>query len=221
VTLQFAQIEDQQGKFNINNLASNGGTDPHALQIFQQLLSELGLETKWAQLIADWVDTDTMPNDPDGAEDSVYLGQTPPYWAANEPVTSISELLALPGFGRDRYNRLAPYIAALPPGTAINLCTASGVLLDAISGKTEYSADPANLSSSRQQTGCFPTLAEFDASLSAAQVKEFAPYFGTPTSAYFRLRTFITIGSARYSLYSLLYVNGGQIRPIIRTFGTE
>jgi hypothetical protein len=42
------------------------------------------------------------------------------------------------------------------------------------------------------------------------------------SSNYFRLRTFITIGSARFSLYSLLYVEGGgQIRPIIRTFGTE
>ena len=39
VTLEFAQIEDQQGKFNINNLASgaNGGTDPNWEQLFQQL----------------------------------------------------------------------------------------------------------------------------------------------------------------------------------------
>jgi general secretion pathway protein K len=109
--------------------------------LFQQLLVQVGLETKWAGILADWIDSDNTPNTPDGAEDSVYLAQSPPYRAANLPVTSISELLALPGFGRDRYDRLKPYITALPVGTSINVCTASGVVLDALSGKNEYSTD--------------------------------------------------------------------------------
>ena len=219
VTLQFAQLDDEQGKFNLNNLAAGGNDNQTAIQQFQRLLASIGLETKWAGLMADWIDSDNTPNDPDGAEDSVYLGQTPPYRAANEPITSISELMALPGFGRDRYNRLAPYVAALPAPSKINICTASGVLLDAISGKMEYSIDPAGLAQSRQQNGCFPTMMEFSASL-GSQATQLADYIGT-ASTYFRLRTFITIGTARFSLYSLLYVDGsGQIRPIIRTFGT-
>src|SRR3984957_13521067 len=159
VTLEFAQIEDQQGKFNINNLASNGTTDPVSLQQFQALLNLLGLETKWAGILADWIDADNTPNSPDGAEDSVYLAQTPPYRAANLPVTSISELLAMPGFGRDRYDLLKPYITALPPGNSINICTASGVLLDALAGRTEYSADASQLANARKDKGCFPSLA--------------------------------------------------------------
>ena len=225
VTLEFAQIEDQQGKFNINNLAAHpvppantpGASDPTQIKLFQQLLSSLGLEPKWAGILADWIDSDINPNDPDGAEDSVYLGQSPPYRAANQPVSSISELLALPGFGRDRYNRLAPYIAALPPGTPINICTASGVLLDAISGKTEYSLDPANLAKSRQDNGCFPTTAVFQTSLAGNK----APVPFGMGSSYYRLRTAITIGTARFNLYSLLKLDGNQIRSILRTFGTE
>ncbi len=221
VMLQFAQIDDEQSKFNINDLAPGGVSDPIAIGQFQQLLAELGLETKWAGLMADWIDADNNPNDPDGAEDDVYLAQTPPYRAANEPVSSISELMALPGFGRDRYNRLAPYIAALPPGTPINVCTASGQLLDAISGKTEYSTDTANLATSRQQSGCFPGLAVFETSLTAQQQSQLVGRIGV-NSSYFRLRTYITIGTARFSLYSLMYLDGGgQIRPILRTFGTE
>lgn len=221
VMLQFAQIEDQQGKFNINNLAPAGVYDAASIQEFQQLLMLLGLEPKWADLMATWIATDSNMPLPDGAGDSEYLSQAPPYRTANEPVTSISELLALPGFGRTRYNRLAPYIAALPPGTKINICTASGVLLDALSGKTEYSTDVSALANSRQQGGCFPSLSEFQMSLSAAQQSLLASRIGT-SSNYFRLRTFITIGTARFSLYSLLYADGGgQIRPIIRTFGTE
>jgi general secretion pathway protein K len=241
VTLQYAQIEDEQGKFNINNLAAGpitaaagtnaaagagtaGASDPEAINEFQNLLKLLGLEPKWATLMADWIDSDSMPNDPDGAEDDAYLGQTPQYRPANEPITTVSELLALPGFGRERYNRLAPYITALPPGTSINICTASGVLLDAISGKMEYSIDPAHLASMRQQNGCFPTEAEYRASFSADQWTALvggSPHRIDTSSKYFRLRTVTTIGSARFSLYSLLYIDGsGQIRPIIRTFGT-
>jgi general secretion pathway protein K len=221
VTLQFAQIEDEQGKFNLNNLADGGATDMESVEEFQRLLQTIGLEPKWAGLMADWIDQDNMPNDPDGGEDSVYLGQTPPYRPPNLPITSISEIMTLPGFGRDRFNRLAPYISALPPGTKINICTAKGQLLDALTGKSEYGAASSTLTDSRAQNGCFPTLAEFNMSLTAQQQSVLARRIGTSTN-YFRLRTFITIGTARFSLYSLLYVDGGgQIRPIIRTFGTE
>jgi general secretion pathway protein K len=219
VTLQFAQIEDEQGKFNINNLAPGGVPDMNSIAEFQQLLTLLGLEPKWADLMASWIATAQVQL-PDGATDSEYLSQTPPYRTAEEPVSSISELMALPGFGRARYNRLAPYIAALPPGTKINICTASGQLLDALSGKTEYSLDLKALAMSRAQGGCFPGLSTYQMSLSAAQQSVLASRIGT-SSIYFRLRTFITIGTARFSLYSLLYVDGGNIRPIIRTFGTE
>jgi general secretion pathway protein K len=223
VTLEFAQIEDQQGKFNINNLAAGGASDAAWELLFQQLLVQVGLETKWAGILADWIDVDNTPNTPDGAEDSVYLAQTPPYRAANMPVTSISELLALPGFGRDRYDRLKPYITALPPGNSINVCTASGVVLDALSGKNEYSTDASVLANGRKDKGCFPSLAVFNASVSSqAQAQtQLSGKVGT-TSSYFRLRSVITIGTARFTLYSLLYLDpSGQIRPIIRTFGTE
>jgi general secretion pathway protein K len=221
VTLEFAQIEDQQGKFNINNLAAGGTTDQNWLQLFQQLLVQVGLETKWAGILADWVDADNTPNTPDGAEDSVYLTQTPPYRAANLPVTSISELLALPGFGRDRYDRLKPYITALPPGNSINVCTASGVVLDALSGKNEYSSDASVLVNARKEKGCFPALNTYTGSVTGAAGTLLLGRVGT-LSSYFRLRSVITIGTARFTLYSLLYLDpSGQIRPIIRTFGTE
>jgi general secretion pathway protein K len=221
VTLEFAQLEDQQAKFNINNLAPGGKTDNDAVIVFQQLLQAVGLETKWAPMLADWIDADNIPNPQDGAEDSVYLTQTPPYRAANLPVSSISELLSLPGFGRARYDRLAPYIAALPPGTSINVCTASPLMLDALANRTEYSSDPAGLADQRKRNGCFPTAQVFLSTLTGETQTRAARSIGVTTS-YFRLRTFIAIGTARFTLYSLLYTSGGQqIRPILRTFGTE
>lgn len=219
VTLEFLQIEDLSAKFNINNLAPAGSDN--AKTFFKQLLQTLNMEPKWAGIIADWVNSDNEPNNPDGAEDSVYLSQTPPYRAANIPVSSISELLALPGFGRARYDRLAPYITALPPGTKINICTASAIMLDALENRIEYSPDPTALADERKKKGCFPDQATFSASL-VGDTQTVANTMISTNTSYFRLRSFITIGTARFTLYSLLYSDGGgQIRPILRTFGTE
>jgi general secretion pathway protein K len=222
VTLELAQLEDEQGKFNINDLAPTGTTDDGALQVFERLLVAVGLETKWAPLIADWIDVDNQPNSNGGAEDSVYLSQTPPYRPYNQPITSISELLAMPGFGRTRYDRLAPYITALPVAagaTAINICTASGVLLDALANNNSYAM--IDLAAERKQAnGCFPPQSGFKVATSSAGEAAGSVSIGTTTS-YFRLRTFITIGTARFTLYSLMFNDTSGIRPILRTFGTE
>lgn len=220
VTLDLAQMEDEQGKFNINNLAPEGSTDKNAVQIFQQLLEMVGLEDKWAPLLADWIDTDRNTNNP-GAEDDDYLSQSPPYRPANMPVTSITEIMALPGFGRERFNKIAPYITALPPGTKINVCSASGVLLDALKGSSgkEYSSDASVLADQRKN-GCFPTVPAFTSGLGQTEASLVTQLIGSTTS-YYRLRTYLTIGTAKFSLYSLMWMNGGNIRPILRTFGTE
>jgi general secretion pathway protein K len=221
-----ASLEDMQGRFNLNNLVNSDGT-PNTMQVnaFVSLLTLVGLEPKWAGYLIDWIDADIVPQNPDGAEDSVYMGQTPPYRTPNRYITSTSELLALPGFGRDRYVRIAPYVAALPhgsAGTAINVCTAPGVVLDAFlgSGHTEFSANPEQLTQTRQNsTGCFPTLANYQAAFGSqtssgaagtggTASKSFAAAFAE-TSSYFRLSSFITIGSAEFNLYSLLYMDSG------------
>ncbi len=162
-----ASLEDLQGRFNLNNLVQTNGTpDVAMVTAFNQLLALLGLEEKWTGYIIDWIDMDGTPSIPEGAEDSVYMGQTLPYRTANRYITSASELLALPGFGRDRYLKLAPYVTALPQGTKINVCTASGVVLDAFlgPGHTDFGTDPTTLQKNRQNTtGCFPTLANYQA----------------------------------------------------------
>src|SRR5207247_6935404 len=87
-------IEDLQGRFNLNNLVSaNGVIDQSMLIQFTNLLTALQMDTRWAGIIADWIDRDNAPNFPDGAEDSVYSLLTPQYFTANRPLLSTSELL--------------------------------------------------------------------------------------------------------------------------------
>jgi len=217
-----ARLEDMQARFNINNLVDGNGTaDPLAREEFERLLAGLGLETRWAQLFTDWIDRDNEPTFPDGAEDANYMGQSPPYRTPNMPVSSVSELLALPGFSREDYDRLLPYITALPPGKTVNVCTASGRVLDAMTpGRQEFGIDEAQLAK-RRESGCFPTLPEFKATMSEEQFQRIAARV-SDNSRFFRLRSWITIGTTRFTLYSLINRDdGGQIRPILRTFGTE
>lgn len=221
-----ASLEDLQGRFNLNNLVqSNGTPDPGYVAAFTNLLALVGLEPKWTGFLLDWIDYDIVPQNPDGAEDSVYMGQSPPYRTANRYITSASELLALPGFGRDRYLALAPYVTALPWSTPLNVCTASGVVLDSFlgAGHTEFSADAQQLARNRTSAstpGCFPTLANFQAAMGPNASKSSVKF--ATTSSYFRLTSFITIGSTEFNVYSLLYQDQtGALRPIQRSFTAD
>jgi general secretion pathway protein K len=215
-----ARLEDLQGRFNLNNLVRQDGTpDPVEVSAFQQLLAMLGLEPKWAGYMVDWIDRDIVPSIPDGAEDSVYMGQTPPYRTPNRYITSASELLALPGFGHDRYVTLAPYVTALPYGTKLNVCTAKAAVLDAFLGHGDFSSDVDGLARNRASAdGCFPKLSDYQAAADAATWSRISPRLQM-TSSYFRLASLITIGSTEFNLYSLLLQDPtGQVRPILRSY---
>jgi general secretion pathway protein K len=218
-----AQVEDLQGRFNVNNLVHTDGTpDPVNVAAFTTLLELVGLEPKWAGFLVDWLDADIVPQNPDGAEDSVYMGQTPPYRTANRYITSTTELLALPGFGRDRFLAIEPYITALPVGTKINVCTAPGPVLDAFigAGHTEFSADANQLAQNRTSaSGCFPTLANYQAAFPQSGFSSSVSNKFGQNSGYFRLTSFITVGSTEFNLYSLLYQDQtGAVRAIQRSF---
>jgi len=218
-----ASLEDLQGRLNLNNLVNKDGTpDPLYVTAFTKLLQMVGLEPKWAPLMVDWIDADIVPQNIDGAEDSVYMGQTPPYRTANRYITSTSELMALPGFGRDRYLAIAPYVAALPKDTKINVCTVKDKVLDAFlpGSQTEFSATEGQLDKNRvNTTGCFPTLDNYRAAFSDPKVWGQVQAKFAQNTVYFRLTSLVTIGSAQFNLYSLLYRDAtGAVRPIQRSF---
>ena len=217
-------VEDMQGRFNLNNLITpQGAIDPVAVQQFRNLLTELQLEPKWADILADWLDTDTQPQFPEGAEDNVYTGQTPPYRAANGPITSSSELLALPDFGVERYLKLKPYVTALPVGTKLNVCTAPGILIDAMneSGTHEFGVDEASLAKQRTDK-CFPTLQDLQNAFHGQGADKITQYMDEKTS-YFRVTALVTIGTSQMTMYSLLRRDETThlVRPVMRTLAAD
>ena len=232
-------LEDLQGRFNINDLVQTDGETPNtaAIQAFQRLLTNLGMDPKWADYIVDWIDKDTTPMFPDGAEDSVYMEMNPPYRTPNLPISSISELLALPGFTRADFDRLSPYVVALPIGEKMNVCSASLYVVNALMG-TPFSTDPAQFEKDRQASGtCFPTPAIVQQAAanvpgggnsSTGATGGSGSNGGTPQtlatlivgkSSWFRLTTYVTLGNAEFSVYTLLYQDQtGNVRPVMRSF---
>lgn len=225
-----AQVEDLSGRFNLNSvvmLDQATGTyveNPDQVQVFKALLRHLDIEEKYADLLVDWIDTDIAPTGSDGGEDTLYLTQVPPYRPPNTFVTHASELLALPGFGADRFKKIAPYVTALPIDAKVNVCTASGMVLDIAkndpSNETEYSTDP-NLADLRKK-GCSPMSNDYLAGISTADLKTKATARIADNSSWFRLRTNVRVGTAEFVLYSVLFrEQSKKVRTVQRSFGSE
>lgn len=223
-TLQ-GSLEDMQGRFNLNSLGhtiTDAKThasiqDPQPLQQFERLLALVQVEPKWAAIARDWIDADDTPGSPDGAEDQIYTSQTPPYRTGNWPMMSPSELMNLPGFGADRYRKIAPYVTALPTDVPfINVCTASAPVLESLADNLgEYTEESLAIG---RKTGCFPDPKTLRTVLGP---KVPVPNVMFDHSSYFRLSTRVTLGTTEFTLYSLLKrEQSGKITPLLRSFGT-
>lgn len=125
-------IEDQQGKFNLNNLLKDGKVNLAQLAYLQRLLSILALPPTLADVLADWIDADSEPQPQGGAEDETYLALQPPYLAANRPLIDVAELALVRGFDDEVRARLRPFVTALPRFTAVNANTATPEVLAAV-----------------------------------------------------------------------------------------
>jgi general secretion pathway protein K len=211
-----------QGRFNLNNLRKGDGTtNEAAVEQLGRILQMLEIEPSWAAAIADWVDADGEAGFPDGAEDSVYTSLTPPHRAANMTITRASELMVLNGFGAERYAKLAPYVTALPVGTKLNVCTASGIVLDSLSEtEREFSLSPEDTAKRRADT-CYPTIDALHNKLGDEEFNKVKNSL-TDSSNYFRANVWVTIGTTQFTLYSLLArADQGPVRTILRSFGSE
>ncbi len=123
------RIDDLQARFNLHNLVAEGEAGKVARARFARLLRILELPAALANRIEDWQDSDIEARFPDGAEDDTYLGQTPPYRAANRPMAHVSELRLIRDLTEKDYETLLPYVTALPRPTPINVNTASATVL--------------------------------------------------------------------------------------------
>ena len=144
------ELYDLQARFNINNLYNNTYEG-----ILFGLLSELqigsGSFERKDQLdaILYWLKP-IQPKDNHDTWYDRYARQTPPYFPSHLPMSNLSELRLVYGISARRYQKLEPYLCALPDTTPININTASQTLLLAL-GSEMKETDIASIISKRNQ----------------------------------------------------------------------
>jgi general secretion pathway protein K len=195
------EIADQQGLFNVNNLALEEKASARDIEVFRRLLEAIGLNADLAQAIADWVDADEEALPLAGAEDDYYLSLTVPYRAANQPVVELSELLRVRGMDEPSLARLRGFATALPRRTPVNVNLAPPELLFAIVPGLTL-AEARALASTRAQTP-FRSLKEFEARLPRRGLKWIEGSLSVDSS-YFVVRGRSTVGKADVRMEALL-----------------
>ncbi len=148
------QINDLQARFNLNNLIDQeGAVDAKQQQQLVWLLRVLDVPTNLATVIVDWLDEDQVTSS-GSKEDDLYLEKTPAFVSANTAMADVSELRQLDGMTTEYYQRLAPYVTALPKSTAAQASADSKLTSININTVSEqvFSSFAANISLSQAQS---------------------------------------------------------------------
>jgi general secretion pathway protein K len=131
-----AQIEDERGKLNLNDLAANPGDElmqKTKVQRVKRLFELLQISPDLVDALVDWVDQDDIPQ-PAGAESLYYRSQNPAYRAANTALHALGDLRLVKGFTPEIVDRLSRYVTTYPPegGALLNLNTADPLVMQAL-----------------------------------------------------------------------------------------
>ncbi len=210
-------VEDLNRRFNVNNLLDgNGEIDKDVLNQFQRLLEALGLDRRFAGIAADWIDVNEEASFPDGAEDSIYTGMIPPYRTYNQSLANVTELAALEGMDKAKFDVLLPHITALPRGTMINVNTATPAVLQSLGDNLDTSLVEDWLEL-REESGFLDLATTFENEINAEMFAKISK-----TSNYFQLKAIVQIDTVRLTYYSVLSrsPNGGPVTTILRSQGT-
>ena len=127
-----ADIVDLQGRINLNNLLLDGIASDEDVQRLKRLLTNLKINTDLVDVMLDWTDANMTISTSKSAEDETYAKLKPPYRTANVPFVEVSELLRLKGMTLKNYKILLPYIYVADKRQAININTASVVVLQTL-----------------------------------------------------------------------------------------
>ncbi len=124
-------IVDASSRFNLNALVPVGRQGQEAqpsdeaeeflVEFVQKVLDEMELKTEkrlyepreMARNLLDYIDADEVAIG-GRREDDYYLGQDPPYRAANRPLLSVEEIAMVEGFDAQVMEAMRPYLTVYP-----------------------------------------------------------------------------------------------------------
>ncbi len=130
-----AQIEDERGKLNLNDLAAGGDVNARKpkIQKVKRLFELLQINPDLVDAIVDWVDQDEVP-EPSGAESNYYQSLSPSYRAANAPLQTLLDLRLIKGMTPDIIAKISKVVTVYPQAgeSRVNVNTANSFVLQAL-----------------------------------------------------------------------------------------
>lgn len=198
------QLEDAQGRFNLNALSGGGAlVDTGRLESLRRLLASLQLPEGLADALQRWRGLQSR------AEQDA--GSRPP--AGHPALLRWDELAQVPGFTRERIARLVPYATVLPEGARmVNINTAPAQVLAALLPELPPGALAEALSERRQHP--FRDVATFLARTGVNNPARLGDL--TTGSDFFMLQAMVRHGAARRFTEALLKVEPGATRSLWR-----
>jgi general secretion pathway protein K len=155
-------IVDAQSRLNINALGGAAAFAQLERTRLAALFAQRGGPAAALDAIADWIDADGVLRE-GGAEDAFYATQPASGLAANVPVLRVADLAVVKGVTPQALAAVAPFLSALPAGTALNVNTAPPEVLAAVVDNLGAERSAALVASRAQKP--FTTVAEFRARL--------------------------------------------------------
>ena len=212
-----ATMRDLNGCFNLNNLGLGSLDVGASLKIFQGLLTHLGIDPSLAEAVQSWMSANVG-----GDDASYYLALPIPYRPRHGAFAHVSELRLVRGVSGDVYARLAPYVCALPPGTTINVNTASAPVLWSLDDTLSQTAAEklwSNGQANYQEIGKFVTAAKAAGAMTVQTPSSLLAI----TSTYFLARGDIVLDDVPFTFYSLIERGGsaGGIHVLERSRGSD
>ena len=211
------RIEDLAGRFNLNSLVQEQQPNAAALAQFRRLLLRLQITEPYAERLVDWLDSDQQPSGEQGAEDNAYLLLDPPYRTAGTRLEDLSELRLLLGMRDEDFQRMAPYVSALPPDTPLNVNTASAMVLASLADSLSLSAAESLVK--MRQAAPFRDTASFMAQPALGSVQLQGTNIAV-TSQFFQAISEVRLADRRLALVSQIRrEENGEIRVLQRNLG--
>jgi len=210
-------IADLHGRININNLVAANQLFATQCEIsLKRLFSFCDIPEDRVQAVADWLDPDDAIR-PYGAEDDEYLGKTPSYRAANRDMTSPTELMLIDGIDPAKYDCLARHVSTLPNASAININTASAMVIASLSEDISLAA-AEEVVKDRPEKG-YESVADFT-NHPALAGSGISPNNLILVSNFFLVQGQATFGNAEINLFSVLQRLPETVEVVSRSIGT-
>lgn len=230
-----ARLSDGGNCFNLNSVVE-GSADtllaarPVGIAQFVALMQALDVPLPDAQRIADgladWIDSDAMPR-PAGAEDEVYSRLTPAYRTANTLVADRSELRAVAGVTPALYDRVAPFVCALPtPDLSplnVNTLTDPQAPLVAMLAPGQLDLPRARAILAERPAGGFDSVARFWRLPALDALVPPADVVGQPrvTTRWFALALDVELGRSQVTERALIDASANPPRVARRSWGDD